>query len=105
MAPGGSDQLTVTVLDDDGNPLAGLQVFLAVPSGNGLLPEFAFTVPGGSFTVDLVAFNQAGAITPTATFGADEASTTVTILAGPPSAATSSLVASETTVILQRQSG
>jgi len=43
--------------------------------------------------------NQAGAITPTATFGADEASTTVSILAGPPSAATSSLVASETTVI------
>src|SRR5215467_4115134 len=56
----GSDQLTVTVLDDDGNPKAGLQVFLAIPSGNGLLPEFAFTGPDGSFTVDLVAFNQGG---------------------------------------------
>ena len=68
---GGSDQLTVTMVDDDGNPVAGARVSLSLSAGNWSLPTVGITGPDGSFAVDLFAGNQAGSVTVSATFGSD----------------------------------
>jgi len=99
---GGSDLLTVTLVDEDGNPVAAdADVTVSLSTAGNVSVPSTVTIHAGtvSATVDLVAANQIGSVTVTATLDADQASTTVTVLAGPPSAATSSLVASETTVI------
>jgi adhesin/invasin len=95
---GGSDQMTVTLRDENGNLIAGeTQVFLSVPLDSSFVPA-SVTLNDGIGLFILNASTVAGQVDVTAAEGTATATATVTILPGPPSAATSSLLASTSTV-------
>jgi hypothetical protein len=96
----GSDSttLTATVVDSFGNPVPKTPVAFAISgSGNQLAPTAGITDGDGRVTATLTS-TRAEAKTVTVSAGSLQASTVITFVAGPPSASTSTLVASPTTL-------
>ncbi len=99
-AGSGTATITVTARNASGNPVSGVPVTLsATGSGNTVTQPGAVTDPNGVAT-GTVSSTVAGAkiVSATANGVALTATATVTITAGPPSAATSTVSASPTTI-------
>jgi adhesin/invasin len=90
--------LTVTVRDAQGNPIAGKVVTLSsTGANNGLSPASGISDTAGVFVTTLRS-STAEAKTVTAAFDGVNISTGITFVAGSPSGATTTLLASPTTV-------
>jgi hypothetical protein len=98
VSPGELDQITVTLRDENGNPVAGDTPVTVSVLGDAQISNSTIILVDGIGNLTLFPGTAAGTVTVTATEGSDTAIATVTILPGPPSAATSSLVASKSTV-------
>ena len=97
VSVGGVDDLTLMLVDDGGNPVPG-STQLSVSVSAGADAPSSVTLIDGVGVLALTAGTVPGSVVVSATDGVDAASATVTILPGPPSPATSSLVASKSTV-------
>ncbi|MEX2245093.1 MAG: Ig-like domain-containing protein [Dehalococcoidia bacterium] len=85
-APGGTSQITITVRDANGAPVAGAQVVLTIVSqpGSGatLTPPSGTTGPDGTFTSTLQAGDGAGTVQVSVDCG--EVTTAVSLVVGSP---------------------
>jgi adhesin/invasin len=99
FAAGDSSTVTVTLRDANGNLVSGATVvFSSTGTGNSFTPASGTTDGSGVLTSSFSS-TTAEAKTLTATFGAESVTTAVTIAAGAPDSANSTLTASASTVV------